>query len=115
MHHNDDNIICTNRGDITKEEEETCIKALRCLIGNGRDLIDGGATGICCRAPASITVDADDNVWITTNGDGRSRIQARRKAALQIGNKGVYDTSVVRARERRSIRRNALHKRRASV
>src|SRR5688572_32829881 len=69
---NDDNIICTNRGDITKEEEETCIKAPAVLIWNqAGDLID--AWGDCELLPRTVhsgVGDADHNIWSTTNGAG---------------------------------------------
>ena len=65
----DDNIICTNRGDITKEEEETCIKAPAVLIFNqAGDLIDSwGDWDLLPRTVHSCCVDADDNIWITAN------------------------------------------------
>ena len=56
----DDNIICTNRGDITKEEEETCIKAPAVLIFNqAGDLIDSwGDWDLLPRTVHSCCVDA---------------------------------------------------------
>lgn len=92
----DDNIIVTNRGDITKEEEETCIKAPAVLIfdqvGN---LIDSwGDWEVLPRTVHSCCVDADNNVWITANGDGMIQKYTRDgKLLMQIGEKGVFDTS----------------------
>src|ERR687895_130168 len=93
---NDDNIICTNRGDITKEEEETCIKAPAVLIFNqAGDLIDSwGDWDLLPRTVHSCCVDADNNIWITANGDGMiQKYTHDGKLLLQIGTKGVYDTS----------------------
>ncbi len=92
----DDNIIVTNRGDITKEEEETCIKAPAVLIFNqAGNLIDSwGDWELLPRTVHSCCVDADNNVWITANGDGMIQKYTRDgKLLLQIGKKGVYDTS----------------------
>jgi DNA-binding beta-propeller fold protein YncE len=92
----DDNIICTNRGDITKEEEETCIKAPAVLIFNqAGDLIDAwGDWDLLPRTVHSCCVDADNNIWITANGDGMiQKYTHDGKLLLQIGTKGVYDTS----------------------
>src|SRR3712207_2220143 len=93
---NDDNIICTNRGDITKEEEETCIRAPAVLIFNqAGDLIDSwGDWDLLPRTVHSCCVDADNNIWITANGDGMiQKYTHNGKLLLQIGTKGVYDTS----------------------
>jgi DNA-binding beta-propeller fold protein YncE len=93
---NDDNIICTNRGDITKEEEETCVKAPAVLIFNqAGDLIDAwGDWDLLPRTVHSCCVDSDNNIWITANGDGMiQKYTHDGKLLLQIGTKGVYDTS----------------------
>lgn len=92
----DDNIILTNRGDITKEEEETCIKAPAVLIyDQAGNLIDSwGDWELLPRTVHSCCVDTENNVWITANGDGMIQKYTRDgKLLLQIGKKGVYDTS----------------------
>jgi DNA-binding beta-propeller fold protein YncE len=92
----DDNIIVTNRGDITKEEEETCVKAPAVLIfDQAGDLIDAwGDWDLLPRTVHSCAVDPDNNVWITANGDGMiQKYTHDGKLLLQIGTKGVYDTS----------------------
>ncbi|MES2562178.1 MAG: hypothetical protein V4637_05560 [Pseudomonadota bacterium] len=91
----DDNIIVTNRGDITKEEEETCVKAPAVLIFNqAGDLTDAwGDWELLPRTVHSCCVDADNNVWITANGDGMiQKYTHDGKLLLQIGTKGVFDT-----------------------
>ena len=92
----DDNIIVTNRGDITKEEEETCIKAPAVLIfDQAGDLIDSwGDWDLLPRTVHSCCVDPDNNVWITANGDGMvQKYTYEGKLLLQIGTKGVFDTA----------------------
>ena len=92
----DDNIIVTNRGDITKEEEETCIKAPAVLIfDRAGNLIDSwGDWEVLPRTIHSCAVDPDNNVWITAHGDGMVQKYTRNgKLLLQIGTKGVFDTS----------------------
>ena len=92
----EDNIIVTNRGDITKEEEETCIKAPAVLIFNrAGDLIDAwGDWDMLPRTVHSCCVDPDNNIWITANGDGMiQKYTHNGKLLLQIGTKGVFDTS----------------------
>ena len=91
-----DNVIVTNRGDITKEEEETCVKAPAVLIfDNDGDLIDAwGDWELLPRTVHSCAVDDNDNIWITANGDGMiQKYTPDGKLLLQIGTKGVYDTS----------------------
>jgi len=92
----DDNIIVTNRGDITKEEQETCIQAPAVLIFDPAGyLIDSwGDWEVLPRTIHSCCVDAANNVWITANGDGMVQKYTRGgKLLLQIGTKGVFDTS----------------------
>jgi len=92
----DDNIIVTNRGDITKEEQETCVQAPAVLIFDpAGHLIDSwGDWDLLPRTVHSCCVDADNNVWITANGDGMvQKYTHKGKLVLQIGTKGVFDTS----------------------
>src|SRR3712207_1667860 len=90
-----DNMIVTNRGDITKEEQETCIQAPAVLIfDQAGNLIDAwGDWELLPRTVHSCCVDADDNIWITANGDGMiQKYTHDGKLLLQIGTKGVFDT-----------------------
>ena len=92
----DDNIIVTNRGDITKEEQETCVQAPAVLIFDpAGHLIDSwGEWDVLPRTIHSCCVDADNNVWITANGDGMvQKYTHDGKLVLQIGTKGVFETS----------------------
>src|SRR5215213_1814378 len=91
-----DNIIVTNRGDITKEEQETCIQAPAVLIfDQAGNLIDSwGDWELLPRTVHSCCVDADDNIWITANGDGMiQKYTHDGKLLVQVGKKGVHDTS----------------------
>jgi DNA-binding beta-propeller fold protein YncE len=90
-----DNVIVTNRGDITKEEEETCIKAPPVMIFDpAGNLVDSwGDWEVMPQTIHSCCVDPDDNVWITANGDGMiQKYTHSGKLLLQIGKKGVFDT-----------------------
>ena len=92
--HND-NIIVTNRGDITKEEEETCVKAPAVLVFDQQgEMIDAwGDWDVLPRTVHSCCVDADDNIWITANGDGMvQKYTYDGRLLVQIGTKGVFDT-----------------------
>jgi DNA-binding beta-propeller fold protein YncE len=91
-----DNIIVTNRGDITKEEQETCVQAPAVLIFDpAGNLVDAwGDWDLLPRTVHSCCVDADDNIWITANGDGMvQKYTHNGELLLQIGTKGVFDTS----------------------
>jgi DNA-binding beta-propeller fold protein YncE len=90
-----DNIIVTNRGDITREETETCTKAPPVMIFDpAGNLVDAwGDWDVLPTTIHSCCVDADDNVWITANGDGMiQKYTHGGKLLLQIGTKGVFDT-----------------------
>jgi len=93
-HH--DNIIVTNRGDITEEEQETCVMAPPVLIFDpSGNLVDAwGDWDVLPSTIHSCCVDPDNNVWITANGDGMvQKYTHDGKLLLQIGKKGVFDTS----------------------
>ncbi len=93
-HH--DNVIVTNRGDITKEETETCIKAPGIMIFDpAGSMIDAwGDWELLPTTIHSCCVDPDNNVWITANGDGMvQKYTHNGKLLLQIGKKGVFDTA----------------------
>ena len=93
-HH--DHVIVVNRGDITEEERETCIQAPAVMIfdleGN---MVDAwGDWAVLPSTPHSCVVDNDNHVWITANGDGMvQKYTHDGKLLLQIGEKGVFDTS----------------------
>jgi DNA-binding beta-propeller fold protein YncE len=91
----DDNIIVTNRGDITAEETETCIKAPAVMIFDpAGNMIDAwGDWDVLPTTVHSCCVDRDNNVWISTNGDGMiQKYTHDGKLLVQIGKKGVFDT-----------------------
>ena len=92
-----DHVIVTNRRDITKEEEETSKQAPSVLIfdlaGNLVDSWDGDWNTL----PGVIHgcfADRDNNIWLTGNGDGAiQKYTHDGKLLLQIGKRGVFDTS----------------------
>lgn len=92
--HND-HVLVVNRGDITEEEKETCIRAPAVMIFDLEgDLIGSwGDWEVLPSTPHSCAVDRENNVWITANGDGMvQKYTYDGKLLLQIGNKGVFDT-----------------------
>lgn len=92
--HND-HILIVNRGDITEEEKETCIRAPAVMIFDleGNLIGSWGDWELLPSTPHSCAVDRDNNVWITANGDGMvQKYSYDGKLILQIGKKGVFDT-----------------------
>jgi len=92
--HND-HVLIVNRGDITKEEQETCIQAPAVMIYDtaGKLLDAWGDWDLLPSTPHSCAVDRDNNVWITANGDGMvQKYTYDGKLLLQIGKKGQFDT-----------------------
>jgi DNA-binding beta-propeller fold protein YncE len=91
----DDNVIVVNRGDITKEEQETCIRAPAVIIFNpAGEVIDAwGDWEVLPTTPHSCCVDNENNIWISTNGDGMvQKYTHDGRLLLQIGDKGVFDS-----------------------
>lgn len=92
--HND-HVLIVNRGDITEEEKETCIRAPAVMIFNlAGNMIDSwGDWDVLPSTPHSCAVDRENNVWLTANGDGMvQKYTYDGKLLLQIGKKGVFDT-----------------------
>jgi len=92
--HND-RVLVVNRGDITEEEKETCVRAPAVMIFD----LEGNLTGswgdwdVLPSTVHSCAVDKDNNVWISANGDGMvQKYSFDGKLILQIGKKGVFDT-----------------------
>ena len=69
--HND-HVLVVNRGDITAEEKETCIRAPAVMIFDleGKLIGSWGDWDVLPSTPHSCAVDRDNNIWITANGDG---------------------------------------------
>ncbi len=92
-----DHVIVTNRRDITEEEQETSKQAPSVLTfdlaGNLVDSWDGDWDTV----PGVIHgcfADHDNNIWLTGNGDGIiQKYSHGGKLLLQIGKRGVFDTS----------------------
>ena len=92
-----DHIIATNRRDITKEEEETSKQAPSVLIGDLAGHLVDSWDGDWNTVPGVIHgcfADRDNNIWLTGNGDGIiQKYTHDGKLLLQIGKRGVFDTS----------------------
>ncbi len=91
-----DHIVVTNRRDITEEEAETSLQSPSVLIFDlAGNLVHSFADSNA--VPSVIHgcfVDHENNIWITANGDGMiQKYTHDGKLLLQIGTKGVYDTS----------------------
>src|SRR3970282_2207209 len=92
--HND-HVLTVNRGDITEEEKETCIRAPAVMIFDlAGNMIDSwGDWDVLPSTPHSCAVDRDNNVWLTANGDGMvQKYTYDGKLLVQIGKKGAFDT-----------------------
>ena len=92
--HND-HIFVVNRGDITEEEKETCIRAPAVMIFDLEGSLIGswGNWDVLPSTPHSCAVDRDNNVWVSANGDGMvQKYTFDGRLLAQIGTKGVFDT-----------------------
>ncbi|HEY4366696.1 MAG TPA: hypothetical protein VGN07_05630 [Steroidobacteraceae bacterium] len=92
-----DNVIVTNRRDITDEEAETSKQAPSVLIFDQAGNLISSWSGDWDALPGTIHgcyVDGDDNIWITGHRDGIvQKYSHDGKLLLQIGQRGVVDTS----------------------
>ena len=92
-HH--DHVLIVNRGDITKEEQETGIRAPAVMIFDldGNLIQSWGDWEVLPTTPHSCAADRDNNVWISANGDGMvQKYTYDGKLLVQIGTKGVFDS-----------------------
>ncbi|MGQ0752389.1 MAG: hypothetical protein ACT4PS_17825 [Betaproteobacteria bacterium] len=90
-----DRVWVVNRGDITEEEKETCIRAPAVMTFDreGNLINSWGDWDVLPSTPHSCAVDRDNNVWLTANGDGMvQKYTDDGKLLVQIGAKGVFDT-----------------------
>ncbi len=91
-----DHVIVTNRRDITDEEKETSQQAGSVIIFDpAGNLVDSwGTEETVPRTIHSCFADRENNVWLTGNGDGIvQKYTHDGKLLLQIGKRGVYDSS----------------------
>lgn len=91
-----DNVLIVNRGNITDEERETCVRAPAVMIfdQDGNMIGSWGDWDVLPSTPHTCAVDRDNNVWISANGDGMvQKYTYEGKLLLQIGEKGVFDTA----------------------
>jgi len=92
-----DHVIVTNRRDITQEEQETSKQAPSVLLFDLAGNLVGSWEGDWDTVPGVIHgcyADRDNNIWLTGNGDGIiQKYTHDGKLLLQIGKRGVFDTS----------------------
>jgi DNA-binding beta-propeller fold protein YncE len=92
-----DHVIVTNRRDITDEEAETSKQAPSVLIFDQAGNLASSFSGDWDELPGTIHgcyADQDDNIWITGHRDGIvQKYSHDGKLLLQIGKRGVVDTS----------------------
>src|SRR5262245_40137180 len=91
-----DLLVVTNRRDITAEEAETSKQSPSILIfDTAGKLVD--SWGDSDTVPGTIHgcfVDHENNIWLTGNGDGIIQKWSHDgKMLMQIGKRGVFDTS----------------------
>jgi DNA-binding beta-propeller fold protein YncE len=91
-----DHLIVTNRRDITAEEAETSLQAPSVLIFDTAGNLVGswGDSNTVPNVVHGCFADHEQNIWLTGNGDGIIQKWSHDgKLLLQIGKRGVYDTS----------------------
>jgi DNA-binding beta-propeller fold protein YncE len=92
-----DHVIVTNRRDITDEEKETSKQAPSVLIFDLAGNLVTSWDGDWDKVPGVIHgcyADKENNIWITGNGDGIiQKYTHDGKLLLQIGKRGVFDTT----------------------
>ena len=91
-----DHLVVTNRRDITEEEAETSVQAPSVLIFDTAGALVA-SWGDSTTVPGVIHgcfADHENNIWLTGNGDGIVQKWSHDgKLLLQIGKRGVFDTS----------------------
>src|SRR5687768_10441804 len=91
-----DHLVVTNRRDITAEEAETSIQAPSVLIFDlaGNLVHSFGDSTTVPGVVHGCFVDHESNIWLTGNGDGIVQKWSHDgKLLLQIGKRGVFDTT----------------------
>ncbi len=91
-----DQLVVTNRRDITAEEAETSMQAPSVLFFDtaGHLIQSWGDSTTVPGVVHGCFVDHENNVWLTGNGDGIVQRWSRDgRLLLQIGKRGVFDTS----------------------
>jgi DNA-binding beta-propeller fold protein YncE len=91
-----DHLVVTNRRDITAEEAETSVQAPSVLIFDraGTLVLSFGDSNTVPGTIHGCFVDHEYNIWLTGNGDGIVQKWSHEgKLLLQIGKRGVVDTS----------------------
>ena len=91
-----DHLIVTNRRDITEEEAETSLQAPSILIFDtaGALVASWGDSTTVPTVIHGCFADHENNIWLTGNGDGIVQKWTHDgKLLMQIGKRGVFDTS----------------------
>ena len=91
-----DHVVVVNRRDITEEEAETSLQAPPLIMFDaaGQVIHSWGQPDAVPRSIHGCFVDREDNVWVAGNADGIVQKYAHDgKLLLQIGTRGVFDSS----------------------
>ena len=92
-----EHVIVTNRRDITEEEQETSRQAPSVLLFDLAGSLVDSWDGDWDTVPGVIHgcfADHDNNIWLTGNGDSVvQKYSHDGRLLLQIGQRGVFDTS----------------------
>jgi len=91
-----DHVIVVNRRDITAEEAETSLQAPPIIMFDaaGNVVRSLGDPASVPRSIHGCFADHENNVWVAGNGDGIiQKYSHEGKLLLQIGKKGVFDSS----------------------
>ena len=91
-----DHLVVTNRRDITAEEAETSLQAPSVLVFDtaGALVHSFGDADTVPNVVHGCFVDHENNIWLTGNGDGIVQKWSHEgKLLMQIGRRGVFDTS----------------------
>ena len=99
-----DHVIVVNRRDITDEEKETSLQAPPIIMFDAAGNVVS-SMGDPASVPNSIhgcSFDHENNIWVGGNGDGIiQKYSHEGKLLLQIGQRGVFDSTDAPARVKR--------------
>jgi len=91
-----DHVIVVNRRDITEEEKETSLQAPPIIMFDaaGGVVLSMGDPGAVPNSIHGCFADHENNIWVGGNGDGIiQKYSHDGKLLLQIGKRGVFDSS----------------------
>src|SRR5262249_16868186 len=91
-----DHVIVVNRRDITDEEKEASLQAPPIIMFDaaGNVVSSMGDPASVANSIHGCSVDHENNIWVGGNGDGIiQKYSHEGKLLLQIGKRGVFDTT----------------------